>query len=324
MSVFRHVVVPLDGSDFSRTAVPYALALASGSDTVVELVSAVDPAWLPSGAGYPGSLMAGDPAYGSGAEAPVGAPDVIEAARRTGEKELQATAEQVREETGATVRWELLDGEPSEAVAAHVEQAAADLVVMSTHGRGGLERAWLGSVADRLIRRVGVPLLLVRPGEEDRGPQEPSIRRVLVPLDGSELAEAALAPAVRVARQVGASLELLRVVDPAMLTESPYIPATPEDSAEYAERQTSEARSYLMGVAERLRADGVEVAEVSVDDGVPASTILGRAAVGADLIAMATHGRGGLKRWLVGSVSDKVLRGADVPVMLVRPNDETR
>lgn len=322
--MFRHIVVPLDGSGFSKTAIPYALALASGSETVVELVSAVDPAWVLSGAGYFGSLTAGAAGYGSGTEVPAGTPDLIEASRRSVEKELQSTAERVRKETEAVIRWELLDGEPSEAVAAQVERSSADLLVMSTHGRGGLERAWLGSVADRLIRHVRTPLLLVRPGEEDRGPQEPSIRRVLVPLDGSELAEGALTPAVRVARQVEASLELLRVVNPAMLTESPYIPATPEDSEEYAARQRKEAQSYLTGVAERLRADGVEVAEVGVHDGAPASTILGRAAAGADLIAMATHGRGGLKRWLVGSVSDKVLRGADVPVMLVRPNDETR
>ncbi|MFO7893622.1 MAG: universal stress protein [Longimicrobiales bacterium] len=334
--MFRHIVIPLDGSAFSRTAIPYAHALASNSDAELELVSAVDTAAALLGAGYPGDLAAG--ATTSGAGVPAVAIELVEASREGREEELEATARKVGTATGGTVDWTVIDGEPSETVAARVEESEADLVVMSTHGRGGLDRAWLGSVADRLIRRLTVPLLLVRPEEEegngeeadpeshDDGPElslEPArIQRVLVPLDGSELAEAILDPAARLARQTGASLVLLRVMDPRLPTDAPYLPATVEGTeARFQERRT-EARDYLDRVAERLRGEGVEVADVEVREGSAAPTILEQAGEGADIVAMATHGRGGLRRWLLGSVSDKVLRGADRPVLIVRPEDE--
>lgn len=317
--MYRNIVVPLDGSDFSRAAIPYAVTLAAASDAAIELVSAVDSVGMLSG----GTIATGAPAYGSGIEIPTAGPALVEAARRQREDALTDAAEAVRGASGATVRWELLDGEPSEAVAAHVERSGADLVVMSTHGRGGLERAWLGSIADRLIRRIAVPLLLVRPGEEGRQSRPAVIRRLLVPLDGSKLAEAVLDPAARIARQVDGSIELLRAVDPA-IAESPYIPATVDDAQPYYERRRIEAGDYLTSVAERLRADGVDVTEVGIRDGSPSSIILARAREGADMVAMATHGRSGLERWLLGSVSDKVVRGADMPVLLVRPSHEAQ
>lgn len=322
--VFRHILVPVDGSAFSRSAVPYALALATAPDAVIELVSALDPASLLTGSIYPGDLSVGAPAYGSGAEVPVGAPEMMEASRRRIEKQLEATAEEIQASTEATVRWKLLEGEPSEAIAAQVETGGAELVVMSTHGRGGLERAWLGSVADRLIRRVDIPVLLVRPeAEADRGREAPhvhAVRRVLVPLDGSQVAEAALGPASRIAEQAGASLVLLRVTEPDRLLDPPYsVSSTPRDSEKEGEDIQIHARRYLTDVADRMRSRGVEVEDVEVREGAPASAILDLVGEHGDMVAMATHGRGGIKRWLLGSVSDKVLRGADLPVLLVRP-----
>lgn len=334
--MFRHIVIPLDGSAFSRTAIPYAHALASNADVGLELVSAVDTAAALLGAGYPGDLAAG--ATTSGAGVPAVALELVEASREGREKELEALARKLGTATGGTVGWVVLDGEPGEAVAGRVEEGEADLVVMSTHGRGGLDRAWLGSVADRLIRRLTVPLLLVRPEEEEGtgevadlesdedGPElaleSARIRRVLVPLDGSELAEAILDPAARLARQTGASLVLLRAIDPMLPTDAPYLPATVEGTEARFEERHEEARTYLDGVAERLRGEGVDVADAEVREGRAAPTILERAGEGADLVAMATHGRGGLRRWLLGSVSDKVLRGADRPVLIVRPEDD--
>lgn len=323
--MFRHVVVPLDGSEFSRIALPWAMALAPDADQAVELVSAVDSLPALGGVGYADNLTNSVPALGAYADLPGGGAELMETIRRARGADLKAAAEELRTKTEAAVRWELLDGEPSEAVAAHVEASGADLIVMSTHGRGGMARAWLGSVADRLVRHVTVPVLLVRPGEGPAsGPASSpapgrTIRRLLVPLDGSELAEAALEPAAGVIARTGGALVLAQVTGTALPIGSPYPPEAGVVLEEHADEQVQEARRYLDGVAARLRDGGVEVADVVVRDGATSATILDIARESADAIAMATHGRGGLRRWILGSVSDKVLRGGDLPVLLVRP-----
>lgn len=328
--MFRRIVVPLDGSPFARAAVPYALALATEPDSTVELVSAVDVLSALGGTSYAGDISAGAGTgigWGASPDIPAAANQLIEASRSGREEDLGATAERLRSATGTTVRWTVLDGEPSDAVARQIEETDAELVVMSTHGRGGMERAWLGSVADRLIRRVTVPLLLVRPREDEPKGEgglaaAPAMGRVLVPLDGSALAEAALGPAARLARSVGATVVLVRVTQPVGFVGSPYVaPIAEEEGEDEGREEQEEARRYLTEVAERLRSDGIEVADPEVREGVPAATILDVARERADIVAMATHGRGGFRRWLLGSVSDKVVRGADLPVLLVRPAD---
>jgi nucleotide-binding universal stress UspA family protein len=321
--MFRHILIPLDDSAFSKTAIPFAVALAASPDTDLELVSAVNTAAALMGGGYPGDLAADGTTAGAGM--PAMALEFLEASREAREGELEAVAGALEAATSGSVRWTVLDGEPSTMVAARVEEGDVDLVIMSTHGRGGLDRAWLGSVADRLIRRLTVPLLLVRPEEEDDQEAdlalEPaSIRQVLVPLDGSELAEAILDPVEALAARTGASLVLLRTMARPH-NDAPYLPATVEGTRARFEERREQARIYLEQVAERLRAGGVDVAGVEVREGDAAPTILERAREGADLVAMATHGHGGLRRWLLGSVSDKVLRGADRPVLMVRPED---
>lgn len=326
--MFRHIVVPLDGSEFSRTALPWAIALGSGADTTLDIVSSIDARLLLSGAGYEGNLAAGAPVMAASAETPLTAPDLLAATRERREQHLRSTVEEVQAKADVTARWTLLEGEPTDAITAHVEESGADLVVMSTHGRGGIERAWLGSVADRVVRHVTRPVLLVRPREESRGGPalgtRPELRRVLVPLDGSGLAEAALGPASRIARGSGAELILARVIGRELTVGSPYLPHAAEDQAEHLEERRERARTYLEEVAERLRADGVPIAGAEVRSGTAAETLLELARERADMIAMATHGRGGLRRWVLGSVSDKVLRGGEQPVLLVRPEDDDR
>jgi nucleotide-binding universal stress UspA family protein len=204
-----------------------------------------------------------------------------------------------------------------------VEEFAIDLVVMGTHGRGLVGRALLGGVTAKVVRLSPRPVLAVRwsgaqirtpwgkvlvaPRPPDAGPR---FAHLLVPLDGSALAEAIL-PVVRsLARTFGSALTLVQVVEPVAY---PMIDATGVEA-----RMREEAGRYLDGVKETMRADGFRV-QSEVLFGAPTRAILEYAArVGADGIAMATHGRGGLDRWLLGSVAEKVLSASEVPVLLQR------
>jgi nucleotide-binding universal stress UspA family protein len=205
----------------------------------------------------------------------------------------------------------------------------ADLVVLSTHGRGPLQRFWLGSVADDLVRRVPVPVLLVRPKPAPPDfTAEPALKHFLIPLDGTPLAEQVVGPALDVGGLMGASFTLLRVIKPALRVN--YLPegstltgmmsAMLERVQADQKQMEQEARSYLEGVAEKARARGVPVQlRVAVDE-QPAVGILRQAEeVFAGALALATHGRRGLSRIVLGSVADKVVRGTTLPVLLYRP-----
>ncbi|HET7564601.1 MAG TPA: universal stress protein [Gemmatimonadaceae bacterium] len=198
----------------------------------------------------------------------------------------------------------------------------ADLIVMATHARGGLSRAWLGSVADALVRQGTRPLLLIHPREEQAVLSVP-FRDILVPLDGSALAEASLPIAQSLAPLSGARLTLLRIIVPRRAIARPA-PVTRVSTA-YVAAQEAEATRYLGAVRERTEANGPcsETAIVVAEQ--PARAIIEYAVDhDVDLIAMSTHGLGGVKRLMIGSVADKVVRGAPIPVLLARPEQPER
>lgn len=243
-----------------------------------------------------------------------------------------ALAEQYLENTGERVRstgfdgdlgWEVIPaGNVAAALVRHLVRVGADLTVMTTHGRGPLQRAWLGSSADAFIRRSPTPVLLVRPQPAENGndalPLEPSPelpRRVILPLDGSPAAERLVDLAPDVAAS-DATFLLVRVIPPLMPGGSPYLPHLVRE-AEDQERVRTAAREYLEGVASRFQSVEVEVR-------IPTSGQAGDAILelvegeDADLVAMSTSGRGGVARLFLGSVADKVIRGAPCPVLLFR------
>jgi nucleotide-binding universal stress UspA family protein len=195
---------------------------------------------------------------------------------------------------------------------------------MATHGRGPLLRAGLGSVSDQVVRKGNVPVLLVRPdGDEARArvPLAPAapLRRVLVPLDGSEAAETALDRSLLAGESETIALTLLRVVSfpVAMLPGGGFPPGAYESIVD-AER--SAAQRYLDGVAERLAPWGWRIGTAVVEERSAWAGILEYASSHeVDLIAMATHGRGGAQRLLLGSVADKVIRASTIPVLVSHP-----
>lgn len=216
------------------------------------------------------------------------------------------------------VRTSVLEGDPAEELRAMTAQMPGSMVVMATHGWGGLRRVVFGSVAGQLVREGAVPVAVVR------GPartQARAPRHLLLALDGSRLAEQSLSPAIRLARTYGAEVHLVRVVNASF---SPYLgpgfdlaPAEPALLAELADQMHEEARGYLDEVATSLRKQGIRVSW-EVRAGIPGEEIVRAAETSAaDLILMCTHGRSGVRRWVLGSVTDTVLRTGSVPLLVI-------
>ncbi|HUF36827.1 MAG TPA: universal stress protein [Gemmatimonadales bacterium] len=301
--MLRRILVPLDGSRFAEAALPAAVRLSRRDAARLELVTVQEP---PLPIARTGGAPVRDPAFDQEVQRQARAYlDVLLGRIEAGDRARTATA--------------LLAGRTVETLLEHIQSRAVDLVVMTTHARGGASRAWLGSVADGLVRRSPVPVLLLRPAEEEGvAPEAGFFTRVLLPLDGSPGGEQILERAIEVAGTEGVRYTLLRVLASGESAFSEVLPRRGEAPSTRAQRATVEAG--LERTAETLRARGLEVRGQTVTDDVPARAILEYVVEnGIDLIAMTTRSRGGLERWLLGSVADKVLRGTTRPLLLFNP-----
>lgn len=311
--MYRTILVPLDGSSFGEAALPLALNIARRAEGVLELLY-VHPPWESA---YPEVV----PHY-------LGALTTVETEIKTRQKAyLDAMTERLLKLHPGKVACSIRDGVIAATIREHVLERKSDLVVMSTHGRGALGRAWLGSVADELVRSLSVPLLLVRPGttvtELER---EPLLQHLLLPLDGSPLAEQIIEPAAALGSLMNADYTLLQVVKqvrPSAGAGAVLLQGTEAllEAAEQVEAGlVDKAKKYLESVAQRMRQRSLSVHTRAVVGELPAMTILDAAAPSTiELVAMATHGRRGLSRLFLGSVADKVLRGSTLPMLVYRP-----
>jgi nucleotide-binding universal stress UspA family protein len=303
--MYRKLLVPLDGSGFSQQALTFACDIAQRSGAGLHLAHVHTLSNIIYVAGMP----------------------VIDAELQSlAQEHERAYLEQIRERLLSTTKLSItcanLDSAGSVAVtlAGYVETQAIDLVVMTTHGRGGLERAWLGSVADALVRCSSVPLLLLRPDQHAPEMAPPRIKRILIPLDGSALSEQILSPALELGGLVQAEYTLLRAAEPFIIAGYDPLAQVSQLDLKISQERLDEAQRYLDHVAERLQAEGIATRAHVLQATYPAVAILDEARqLGADLIAMTTHGRSGLARLLLGSVADKVLRGAALPLLIQRP-----
>jgi nucleotide-binding universal stress UspA family protein len=234
---------------------------------------------------------------------------------------FEGLTEAIRAVSNVPITSTTATGRADEVLVTCADEGNADLVVMATHGRGPLERAWLGSVADRVARHIKKPLLLVRPDTKAgvHITDENSFKHILVALDGSEFAEVGLQWARVLGAAAGAKYTLVRVVPPPHLPPAIRYPDTAITQRLYGE-VIEDSEHYLILVAAPLR-DNALCVHTEVRDSVGAAHgVLDSAKQNnADLIVIATHGRGGIRRLAMGSVADKVVRGASVPVLLVRP-----
>jgi nucleotide-binding universal stress UspA family protein len=227
--------------------------------------------------------------------------------------------------SGIQVETAVVPGDAADVLVDEAQRHHANLIVMTTHGRSGLGRWLYGSIAEAVLARSTVPVLLVRSGMPTSDlSAEVNQRRVLIPLDGSPTAERALPAAAELARAIDAEILLARVVpsSPAAVTHEAIRfgdtrPARPSDAYE------REAERYLQEIARILEANGLRVSTAVADDHAPNGIIAIAEQGGAAIVVMATHGRSGLGRFILGSVAHDVLRRGTRPVLLVRPTTES-
>jgi nucleotide-binding universal stress UspA family protein len=220
-----------------------------------------------------------------------------------------ATQARRLERAGLRVRCEVWHGDPSQAIVNAAVRGRVGLIAMTTHGWRGLDRLRFGSVAESVVRKARVPVLLVR--EQVRWPTDRP-PRILVPLDGSALSAAILTVIARFRQPLQGVVELLHVLEVPPRAPHLDLPLSLTD----ARPERGAARDYLERVAARLAAKGLEVEWVVVDGPVGPMIAQRVADGGTDLVAMTTHGRSGVARLFLGSVAEQVLRTADVPVLL--------
>jgi nucleotide-binding universal stress UspA family protein len=285
--MYSKILVPLDGSPLAEQILPYVRCLAGIYNIPVELlwVNDVENAQWPPRSGK-------------------------EYLRKTSSKYLSAVK-----------RIDSIEaiGRPAEEIVRRAGAEPSCLIAMATHGMNGMRRWLIGSVASKVAQSAQNPLLLVRPLENADPAAAIELKTIFVPLDGSGLAEIALRHAVALAKTMKLAVQLVRVY---ALPSDAYIVADgviSQGAAPFREAMQNEAESYLEGKVETLRADGLAEVIGTAMEGDPPNEIIDLAAKTANsLIAMSTHGRSGIGRWLLGSVAEKIIQHSRVPVLLIR------
>lgn len=302
--MYRRILVPLDGTRFGDHALPWAVDLAQRTGASLELLHVhhhTDPE---------GRLTA-MPQYGyeniSRAEL-----ELEEEALLRERQELEQRAADMELRYNVQVRTRVVTGRTDDAIVQEALEIVADLVVMATHARLGWSRLRYGSIAHELVTHLNVPALCVRPQGDETPLVAPRLRRFLVTLDGSWFSEQVLDAVVPLLQQLDAQPTLLHIVSPRYLTTS--------SGGERMITTRDDALAYLHGVADRLRGHMPEPVLAAVEASEPAATIAGLLGAGEfDAVAMATHGRSGLSRVVMGSIAETVLHNTDRPVLLYRP-----
>jgi nucleotide-binding universal stress UspA family protein len=300
--MYRRIMVPVDGSKLAERALTLAVPLAEQHGAGLVLVQVHEPILpLTVGGGAPVRDSALDESW---REDQLGY-----------EKKL---ARRVEKLTGAPVEAVFRDGRVVSTLTAFAAESDIGLIVMCTHGRGGFQRLWLGSVADGLMRHSPVPVLLIRGARQvgKRLAGTPPFSRVVIPLDGSARSETAIAATRELLGSVKAKVTLVHVVHPMSAAAAMNLARKPEVEVE---------TSYLEPLAAQLRSASLDVGfEVHVDGNVARAISKVADAHDADLIAIAGQGMGGVQRLLIGSVADKLIRTASASVLVIPSSESDR
>jgi len=304
--LYKRMLIPLDGSDFAEAILNYAKTLACSMEGIdIDLLHVYSPDER--------GLVPKHRAYIEWAA------DAIRSYPRTISKEGREVTCHIN------MRSELAAGRPADEILRYADKNGVDLILMATHGRSGISRWAMGSVAYKVLRAAKVPVWLVRDGIpkdiiEDKLPE----RKILVPLDGSRLAESVLPYVESLAKQWDdkqVRIVLLRTYQPPVVS-SDYPSDMPLSWEEHVELEAAKCKlvvgPYLAGIEKRFKEAGLEVNK-EVPLGKPADEIINYTKNNqVSLIAMITHGRSGISRWAYGSVAEEVMLRTYTPVLLVR------
>lgn len=277
--MFNSVIVPMDGSELAEQVLPCAGQVAQHTGAGLLLLQVL----------------------------PASASAVLK-------EETFAYLDDVAKDLDHRVQTEIRLGNPANEIIAAAGNVPEPIIAMTTHGRGGLGRLLYGSVADQVVRDATVPVLLIRSGAVPATPC--AIRSILVPLDGSAYAEAALPYAAELARVLDADLWLAQVADTTSVTEDP---AVAEKLAEEYQRSVRDADAYLNTLADRLGHEGIRVHPRVLAGFTEDELLRFEKETAADLIVMASRGRTGLRRFGSRSLAERLLRLGTAPVLMVRP-----
>ena len=285
--MYKKILVPLDGSKLAEQVMPYARLLANAFGAAVTLLRVSGPdAQLP----FSSSQSASD--Y------------------------LEYTAASLRPLPVASVEK---IGNPAEVIVETAKDDADCLIAMVTHGVTGPGRWILGSIASKVVQSAVNPVLLIR-AVENALPSEPTaLKRVIVPLDGSGLAETVLPHVMTLASKLKLEVQLVRVYSPPFNAYVVAEGAIAQRPAQVLKEAQEQSENYLDGKVAGLLANGFNAVSAAVVEGDAAHEIVELAISSPQsMIAMSTHGRSGIGRWVLGSVAEKVVQHSRAPVLLIR------
>ena len=300
--MYKIIMAPTEGSDNEREALTVAVKLAQRFNSDLHLVR-VHAAPLVIGNVIPRVLELAEQA--------------LREERLAGLRKLEALGTECQALAEIRATTALLEGPVAPTLRDYARKLGVDLIVMSSHARGGIKRIALGSVSDYLIRHTNIPVLVVKRGASFfAATPEETVSRIVVPLDGSALAEQILPDVAKLALRLNATVSLVKVLTPQTYSQRQItqagLPWWDEDIA-FAEASLARAATYLTE-------EGVAVnQDVILSDNVPSAILDYAARTRADLIAIATRGNGGVNRFLLGTVADEVVRRARVSLLVFHP-----
>ena len=301
--MFTRILIPLDGSKTAEKVLPYARFFAGALKLPVELLGVVDIVEMAT------HITAARASH---------LDSVIEDSVRHSQEYLRGVTGTF---PGANPKCTVEKGKPEQLI---IETAAADqgtLITMATHGRSGIDRWLLGSIAEKVLRGTTNPLLLVRATEEVEAESVVSLKSIVVPLDGSELAEGVLPTIAELAKTLKVAVVLFRAYN---IPSSAYAGDEGYYAINYDEMLTAmrdEALEYLQKKTDAVKKMGIANVSSVAKEGFAADEIISLSRQSPDnLIAMSTHGRSGVKRWVLGSVTETIVRHSADPVLVIRAN----
>ncbi len=296
--MYEHILVPLDGSELAETALPYAGEIAGRLGSSVTIIYVSEPE-------KPDPFPRMHRSYMD---------RMIAATRREATRYLDKKAATIQATS------EILKGNAAGKIVDYADAKDIGLIVMTTHGRTGVKRWTLGSVAEKVSRASEKPVFLIRgKGPHPARARKGAFLKALVPLDGSKAAESALPYVAGMATRLNTELVLLQVLPLGFVEMSPTGYGWVLYREELVRQNELLAKEYLNEVRTRLLNRGAGAVRTEVRFGDPAQVIIDFAdEMKANVVAMSSHGRSAVKRWVFGSVADRVLHEGNTPLLLVR------